>query len=45
MSMIAKLKEVVALMRKDAEDDDYTPDYILAQSLNSYSDKIDEILR
>ena len=30
-------------MRKDAKDDDYTPDSILGQKLNWYADKIEEI--
>jgi hypothetical protein len=43
--MEGKLKEVTGRMRKDAKDDDYTPDGILGQKLNWYADKIEEIVK
>ncbi len=42
--MYTKIKEIVAQMRKDAEDDNYTPDFVLGQILNSYADKIDKVI-
>ena len=38
-----KMIELLSRMRKDAKDDDYTPDGILGQKLNWYADKIEEI--
>lgn len=43
--MEGKLKEVIGRMRKDAKDDDYTPDGILGQSLNEYADEIEKIVK
>ena len=42
--MYTKIKEIIARMRKDAEDDDYTPDLVLGQSLNSYADELDGVI-
>ena len=43
--MYAKMMEIIARMRKDAEEDDYTPDGVLGQSLHEYADEIEKVIK
>ena len=39
-----KIKEIIAKMRERADDDDYTPDCILGQTLNCFADELEVVV-
>lgn len=45
MGIVEKLKDLSSRMRSDASNDECMPDGIMGQTLNSYADEVDSLVK